>query len=428
MNVALLLPALAVAGLGVLVLVSGELSRRLGGASPGRVVLAALLGFGVVGMSIKAVVLLSLQSTEALALVADASRSIGPERTERGWSPSARGLPSRAVATGWSSRGKPWQALALTTDMPDAEIVDLGRRLFFDKRLSADGTVSCASCHDIAGGGDDGRRTAIGVAGATGARNVPTVLNAGFLRRLFWDGRAASLEEQALGPLLNPVEMALPSMARAVEIVSGDADYRARFAEALSAPVTAEGIVRAIAAFERTLVTPASPYDRFVLGDDGALSASQKRGLYLFNDVGCRTCHADPWFTIAADRHASPYRIFPVFRTSPLLARFNLTADGGRHGADVWRVPSLRNVALTAPYFHNGSVDTLEDAVRIMAEAQLGRPTVGEPSGTTSIVRNRAGRPFVARGRTLTETDVADIAAFLRALTGSTPVVRAPSF
>nr|WP_244669023.1 cytochrome c peroxidase [Rhodobium orientis] len=328
----------------------------------------------------------------------------------------------------FSVRNKAWKALPRTTDLPDAALVDLGRRLFFDKRLSADGTVSCASCHDIAAGGDDGRRTAVGIAGARGARNAPTVLNAGFLRRLFWDGRAASLEEQALGPLLNPVEMGLSSMARAVAIVSGDADYRARFAEALSAPATAGGIVRAIAAFERTLVTPASPYDSFVLGDDDALSASQKRGLFLFDDVGCRTCHADPWFTIAADRRSSPYRIFPVFRTGPLLARFDLTADGGRHGADVWRVPSLRNVALTAPYFHNGSVDTLEDAVRIMAEAQLGRPTAGDPFGTTSIVRDRSGRPFVARGRTLTQTDVSDIAAFLRSLTGSIPVVRAPSF
>ncbi|MCW2305825.1 cytochrome-c peroxidase [Rhodobium gokarnense] len=428
MTVALLLPLLAVCGLGVLVLVSGELSRRLGVASPGRIGLAALLGFGILAMSIKAVVLLSLQPTGALAAVAAAARAIDPASAERMGRSADLGLSLGTPSLQPFGRDKAWKALPVATDVPDAALVDLGRRLFFDKRLSADGTVSCASCHDIAGGGDDGRPTAVGIAGATGTRNAPTVLNAGFLRRLFWDGRAASLEEQALGPLLNPVEMGLPSMARAVAIVAGDADYRARFAEALSAPVTAEDIVRAIAAFERTLVTPGSAYDRFVLGDDDALSARQKRGLFLFDEIGCRTCHADPWFTVAGDRYASPYRLFPVFRTSPLLARFALTADAGRNGAGVWRVPSLRNVALTAPYFHNGSVDTLEDAVRIMAEAQLRRSTTGDVSGTTSLVRDRAGRPVVGPGRVLTETDIADIAAFLRSLTGVAPVVDAPSF
>jgi len=417
MSVALTVASLAVIGFAVLILVSGELSQRLGLSFPGRVLLAGLLGFGVLGVAIKAAILLSLQSTDTLASVVTAVETSVPRAADRGVEAASPALTMQA-------RGMAWRTLPATAPAPEnAELVELGGRLFFDQRLSADGTVSCASCHSITDGGGDDRPTSLGVAGKTGDRNAPTVLNAGALTRLFWDGRAASLEEQALGPLTNPVEMALPSLDHVVAIVAADADYRARFKAAFGAPPRIETVVAAIAAFERTLVSGNAPYDRFVAGDDAALDDRQKRGLALFDEIGCRACHPDPWFTVAAEARANPYRKFPVFAATRLPDHYDLTADPGRNGTGTWRVPSLRNVARTAPYFHNGAVDRLEDAVRLMAEAQLGRPVSTDGMARIEIRRDAFGRPIVTRDRPLTEAEIGDITAFLHALTSDVPTI-----
>jgi len=284
----------------------------------------------------------------------------------------------------------------------------LGERLFFDKSLSLDGTVACASCHDVKTGAD-GRAVSVGVGGKQGQRNAPTVRNAAFQARLFWDGRAGSLEEQAKGPLTNPVEMAMADAAAVERRVAARPEYRQAFARVFGGPrpVSIDHIAAAIAAYERTLIDVDTPYDRYVRGDRSALDPAQQRGMALFEDYGCRICHAGPNFSGASVFDSgNPYRAFPalpVFAT-PYVIRHRLTQDlgraepGSRQG--VWRIPSLRNVARTAPYFHNGSVARLEDAVRIMASAQLGRPT------------DRLNRNSVP------DRDVADIVAFLKALSG----------
>ncbi|CCQ72084.1 cytochrome-c peroxidase [Magnetospira sp. QH-2] len=416
MDISLYVTAAAVMGCGVLILVSGELSRRLGLSRTGRMMMAGMLGFGVIGLSIKAVVLLLLQPPASLAAMVEAGQVITPQAQRS----TSEGLP---LGLTYAGRGKAWRALPVTDIPPQDETqVELGRRLFFDTRLSSSGQVACASCHVIAKGGDDDSATSTGIRNLKGERNAPTVLNAAFLKRLFWDGRAASLEEQAVGPLTNPVEMDLPSLDRAVAIVAADESYR----QAFGGTVTIDKIASAIASFERTLITPGSPYDRFVEGDNEALNQSQIRGLMLFDEIGCRGCHPDPWFTVAAQPHASPYRVFPVYRDSPSVARYDLTKDKGLNGSGVWRVPSLRNIDRTAPYFHNGSVEDLEEAVRVMVATQLGREVQSGPAMRPQIVRDEHGRPSVTGRRALTDRDMGDLTAFLRALTGVTPAVVVP--
>ena len=427
MSVTVYVTIAAVLGLCVLLLVTRELSRKRGPSRPGHIALAALMGFGVVGLSVKAFALVMLNSNPRLTDAAEASRTIAPSSKEHAELSDVRGIR-------YPSRGGPWQALPerpqrrspgarQAADTP--EMIELGRRLFFDPRLSSSGTVACASCHDIAGGGDDGHSVSTGIEGLKGGRNAPTVLNAAYLTRLFWDGRAKSLEDQAVGPLMNPVEMGLSSADEAVAIVNMNSDYVQRFQAVFGTPVSIDAIAQAIAAFERTLITPDAPYDRFVRGDDRAVTPQQLRGMRLFDEIGCRRCHQDPVFSVAGETTAGPYRPFPVFKNAPLVDKHALRDDRGRNANGVWRVPSLRNVELTAPYFHNGSVDNLEDAVRVMATAQLGRTLSNAPEDSVKIVRDAQGRPVRFERLALSDRDVADIAAFLRALTGSLPKVSA---
>ncbi|MGB0681947.1 MAG: cytochrome-c peroxidase [Magnetovibrionaceae bacterium] len=398
----------ALAGLAVLLLVSTELSKRLDISLSGRLFLTCFLGFGVFGLAIKAGILASLQEDRTLVAWAEAGRGEKAPAAHASTDLTRFGLT-------FPARGREWRALPAASGVENPVLVDLGRRLFSDPRLSADGTVACASCHDLAKGGDDGRATSRGVHGQVGSRNAPSVLNAPFLRRLFWDGRAKTLEEQATGPLLNPIEMGLSSGDQAVKVVLADPSYRSGFAQA-GFPVNLNTITRAIAAFERSLAPGETAYDRFVGGDDTALSDRQLRGMVLFDEIGCRRCHPDPWFSAAAEPTASPYRIFPVFREAPLVQRFGLAEDGGRNGSHVWRVPSLRNVGLTAPYFHNGAVDRLEDAVRVMVQAQLNRKIEPDEGARIQVERKPGGGVRVLGRRYLTEADVADITAFLHAL------------
>jgi cytochrome c peroxidase len=321
-----------------------------------------------------------------------------------------------------------WQALpAAAPDPVDNPAtpakVSLGKRLFFERRLSADGTLSCASCHDLYGhAGADGRKTAVGIAGKTGARNAPTVWNAAFLSLLFWDGRAPSLEEQAKGPILNPVEMGMPSAAAVAARLHADASYREEFARAFGPdrPITLDLVAKAIAAYERTLITADTPYDRYVRGDGEALDAAQLRGMALFETLGCVNCHQGPAFSDASILGGRiPLRFFPT-NTTPYEIKYDLRADGGaisRHGLrHLWRVPSLRNVALTGPWLHNGSVDDLAEVVRIMASTQLGATVDAGIAPARPVFPSGNGERARIERRPLDDQDVADIVAFLHAL------------
>lgn len=260
--------------------------------------------------------------------------------------------------------------------------VKLGKQLFFDARLSIDGTVSCNSCHDVNGNGTDSRSVSTGVGGQRGGRSAPSVWNAAFLSTQFWDGRAPSLEEQAKGPILNPIEMGMPHKEAAVDRIAAIPGYQQQFVEVFGGekPVTYDNIAKAIASYERTLITPNSPFDRYMRGDKSALTAQAKEGMKEFENLGCVRCHHGPAFA-GPLKHTgeASFQYFPAF-PSEYEKEYNLKEDLGRRnnaktkaGPGLWRVPSLRNVALTAPYFHNGSVPTLKKAVKVMARVQLNR-------------------------------------------------------
>jgi cytochrome c peroxidase len=249
----------------------------------------------------------------------------------------------------------------------DAKIA-LGRRLFFDPRLSENRRLSCAGCHDLQNFGADGRMVSLGHVGQPGRRNSPTVYNAAGFIAQFWDGRSPDVEDQSKQPILNPVEMAMPDAARVVGSLSVIPGYVAAFEEAFpeSRPaVTYENMALAIGAFERGLVTP-GPFDAFLRGAE-ALSPEQKQGFRRFVELGCAGCHNGPavgGLTFEAIGHIRPYP------DESDLGRFEVT--GASADRMRFRVPGLRNVARTAPYYHDGGIATLDEAVRSMATHQLG--------------------------------------------------------
>lgn len=408
------------AAIPVLVLVvRRDLMPGLKHGDPGRWFLGAALGMGVIAFAIKLAIAATLANfpertiapllpgpNDLLAVVEPAPPPpVEPPRADR-WQPLPETPPSPADNP--TTPGK----------------VALGKRLFEDPALSADGRIACATCHDVpSGAGADGKGTAVGITGIPGRRNTPTVFNAAFQTRLFWDGRAVSLERQALGPMLNPDEMGMPSLEAVEHRIAADPSYRADFAQVFGAEVSIARIAQAIAAYERTLITPDSPYDRFVRGDAAALDDSQKRGMWLFDSLGCAACHAGPNFS-GASRLGPQVPFAPLFahRSEPAM-RHGLDQDRGRAGPGaaegLWRIPSLRNVALTAPYFHNGSVADLPEAVRVMATAQLNAVLGGAAcDGRGAALWSEDRRRFEAVGRKcLSDADVADIVAFLKALT-----------
>lgn len=414
-----------VIGVTALALVAGELGRRTGLAWPARLALSGGLGMGVLAVGIKVgiIAILTQSDGQALAAAGSAQRAAAMAYFAR---PEVAAEPvAPAPRTGIQT----WRPLPATAPAPRSNPttpakVALGRVLFHDPNLSRNRDLSCAACHVLAEGGDDNAAVSTGHHGQRGDRNAPTVYNAAFLTRLFWDGRARSLEAQAEGPLVNPVEMAMPSLEAVAARVRGDAGYAPLFAAAFpgDARIGPRNITRALAAFERMLITPDTPYDRFVRGDDGALSAAAQRGMALFDSVGCRSCHMDPEFSAAGTvKPQGTFRSFPVYRAdNPFLARYDLLPDGGPAR---FRVPSLRNVALTAPYFHNGSVDDLEEAIRVMAVSQLGRRLSNDPQDDIRIIATRVDDGVPGRNtrvltdRALSDREIADIAAFLRALT-----------
>ena len=312
-----------------------------------------------------------------------------------------------AVAT-WEAL--PEQAPAPADNPTTAEKVDLGKMLFFDPRFSATGTVSCFSCHNVMEGGDDHRSVSIGVHGQKGGRNAPTVWNAAFLSSQFWDGRAATLEEQAVGPVTNPIEMGMESLDDALGRLRAIPGYKRHFDNAFGPGdnVTMDNAAKAIASYERTLITPNSPYDAYVNGDKAALSPQAIRGMDAFETIGCTSCHSGAAFSGPAMPAGSGLFVkFPAFEGNGNIDKYDLLSDEGRfettgNAADknVWRVPTLRNLMYTAPYFHNGAVKSLEEAVLVMAVAQLDQ---------------RVG-----------DEQVADIVSFLESLTGEFPAQTMP--
>ena len=273
-----------------------------------------------------------------------------------------------------------------SVDNPDNPLseakIALGKMLFYDPRLSESGFISCNSCHNLATYGADNLPTSLGHRWALGPRNSPTVLNAALHSVQFWDGRAEDVEEQAQGPILNPIEMAIPDGDAAVERIASMPEYVERFAQAFPdepEPLTYENVANAIGAFERTLMTP-DRFDEFLKGDLDALSENELAGLEVFIGQGCVACHAGPalggqmmarFGMVEAYWEATREFITIDRPTMPMdVGRFAVTQEAD--DLYVFKTPSLRNITRTYPYFHDGSVWDLRDATQIMARVQLG--------------------------------------------------------
>ena len=318
--------------------------------------------------------------------------------------------------------------LEVPADNPlTAAKVELGKKLYFDRRLSKDDTISCATCHDPRLGFAEHKAVSDGVAGGKGVRNAPTVMNAAFFREQFWDGRAPSLEAQAVLPIINPVEMAMPDHPSVEKKLSGLADYPPLFQKAFGeSKVTIARVGQALASFERTLISLDAPIDRFLAGDGNAISAAAKRGWDVYNGKGrCATCHAHasvfPLFTdekyhnlgvaskpaefeSLARRLESNSAEFEKLEGAPgadELGRFRVTRQRPDLGA--FKTPHLRNVALTAPYMHDGSEATLADVVAFYDKG--GNPNPWLDGGILPLG--------------LTEQERADLVALLETFTSS---------
>lgn len=275
----------------------------------------------------------------------------------------------------------------------------LGERLFFDPILSKDRSISCASCHKPEFAFADTSAVSLGVGGTKGERNTPTVTNLSGRPNLFWDGRSSSLEHQALEPIKNPVEMNLP-IAEAVKRVNDDPIYAAAFVRIFKAPVSEKYLSAALAAYQRTLETANSPYDRYINGDDHAISAAAIRGRMLFiGKANCNTCHSGEDFT--ADR----FKSIGLYNGLELhdVGRFAITKDSTHIGD--FKIPGLRNVGVTAPYMHNGMFKTLKEVI-----AYYNNPD--------AVVKDGKNRDLaLSKPLGLTENEMSDIEAFLKALT-----------
>jgi cytochrome c peroxidase len=277
------------------------------------------------------------------------------------------------------------------------EKIALGKKLYYDKRLSKDETISCNDCHNLETFGVDNEPTSDGVDGQTGDRNSPTVLNAALHFVQFWDGRSKDVEEQAGGPILNPVEMAIPSEEFLIERLSGIEEYQDLFAEAFPEeenPLTYTNIENSIGAFERTLLTP-SPFDYYLNGDVNALNEQQKNGMVAFIDHGCTTCHMGVLLGGNMYHKFGIYDEYWEHTQSENIDEGLAGVSGEEAQKFMFKVPSLRNVEKTFPYFHDGSVEELTEAIKVMSVIQLDKE--------------------------LTDQQLADIGAFLESLTGEVP-------
>ncbi|GAB2800112.1 diheme cytochrome c5 peroxidase CcpA [Halomonas shantousis] len=269
--------------------------------------------------------------------------------------------------------------------------VELGKKLFFDPRLSRSGAISCNSCHNLSMGGSDNLPTSIGDHWQEGPINSPTVLNSSLSMAQFWDGRAKNLQEQAAGPIANPKEMAF-THSLAIDVVSSIPEYREMFRDVYgTVEISMDEVTDAIAEFENTLVTPNSRFDQWLKGDDSAISDTELAGYELFKEIGCAGCHHGPAVGGTSFQRMGMFEEY--LTNNPSQGRFEVTGkDADRM---TFKVPTLRNVELTYPYFHDGAYWKLEEAVNVMATLQVGRQ--------------------------LEQEDIEKIAAFLRTLTGDQP-------
>lgn len=277
------------------------------------------------------------------------------------------------------------------------EKVALGKALYYEKRLSKDNTISCNSCHNLDTYGVDNLSFSPGNDGTLGGRNSPTVLNAALHISQFWDGRAKDVEEQAGGPILNPVEMAMPNEKAVTDRISKIEEYKVLFAKAFpeeKQPITYSNIQKAIGAFERKLIIH-SKFDDYLAGDESKLNQQEKEGLETFISIGCTACHSGN--TLGGQLFQKFGATANYWEHTKSKNIDNGKFDVTKNEADkyVFKTPSLRNIEKTYPYFHDGSVEKLDDAVKIMAKIQLNKD--------------------------LTEKETSDIVSFLKTLTGEVP-------
>lgn len=288
--------------------------------------------------------------------------------------------------------------------------VALGKALYFDPRLSSTNKVSCSSCHDPRGAGTDSGSVSVGINGLKGGRRAPSVWNAAYHSVQFWDGRAPTLEEQAKGPMINPIEMGMKNHDEVVKKIAAIPGYAPLFEKAFGdqGPITIDRVAKAIATYERTLVTHDSPYDLYVKGNKSAMSPAAVRGMKLTQSIGCVACHGGPNFSGPTLPVGQGFFMkFPTIPGTDYDKKYHFSKDLGRYEVthnesdkNFWRVPSWRNVAIRAPYFHNGAVKTLDEAVRVMAKTQLNRD--------------------------LTDQEAGDLVEFLKSLTGKRADEKAP--
>jgi cytochrome c peroxidase len=316
----------------------------------------------------------------------------------------AGGVRSQSVSRLQANPALP--PVAIPSDNPQTDVkAALGMQLFFDPRLSSDNTVSCATCHDPRMAWANHSPVDTGIRGRKGTRNSGTILDAAYMDFQFWDGRAKTLEEQALGPIHNPAEMGetLENVIRKLTAIEG---YRTGFTAVFGAGVTADGIAKAIAAFERTVLSGPSPYDKYRDGDRSAMTEAAVRGMRIFNGKArCRTCHGGPMFSDQGFHNIG----VGMDRPEPDIGREAVTKDPKDRGR--FKTPSLRNVALTWPYMHDGSVGTLADVVAFYDRGGVANPAL-------DIFVMPLG---------LTDGERKDLVAFLEALTGSLPAFDPPT-
>ncbi len=310
-------------------------------------------------------------------------------------------------AAGQFLENGPLPPVPVPADNPQTDAkVRLGAQLYFDTRLSADNTISCATCHDPRTGWANPHPIDTGIKGQVGGRNSGTIINSAYMRFQFWDGREASLEGQALGPIHNPIEMG-ETHENVVNKLNAIPGYREQFQQVFGTDANTDGIAKAIAAFERTIVSGPSPYDRYLMGERGAMSPAAERGLRVFNGKGhCTPCHSGPAFSDQSFRNLG----VGMDKEKPDLGRYDHTKDPADQGR--FKTPGLRNVAQTPPYLHDGSAKTLMDVIDVYDRGGVPNPRL-----------DRLVLPLA-----LTRREKADLVAFLDALTGPVPKVEVPKF
>jgi len=341
---------------------------------------------------------MSRSATKLLLLLTSGTLAMAAFSTPRA-APAPAGTPYRMTIP------KGLDEMPIPDDNPmTVEKIELGKQLYFDRRLSADGTVSCATCHDPGKGWTDNLPVSNGIKGQKGGRSAPTVINSGYAYAQFWDGRAKSLEAQALGPIGNPIEMGEKpeNVAKKIDAIAG---YRSQFRKVYGTDATPEAIAKSIAAFERTIVSGNSPFDRFQAGDKTAMPAAAARGFEIFKGKAqCTNCH------VGFTQSDSLYHNLGVGMNAakPDLGRFAVTKDPKDRGA--FKTPTLRDLSKTAPYLHDGSEPTLLGVIELYNRGGIKNPNLDPKM-----------KPL-----NLTENEKLDLVAYLEALDGEFPVVAAP--